>query len=79
MTHHCHWNGCPREVPPQKWGCKRHWFMLPLRLRAKIKEFYRAGQELEKNPSRDYIDAVLEAQAWIRENNKGVINVSEQD
>jgi len=29
MSHHCHWPGCIREVPPKMWGCSTHWFRLP--------------------------------------------------
>lgn len=28
-----HWPGCGAHVPPAMWGCRRHWFMLPKRLR----------------------------------------------
>lgn len=34
--------------------CKRHWYSLPLHLRNRIWATYRAGQEDDKNPSKEY-------------------------
>ena len=67
MTHHCHWPGCPKAVPPAMWGCRQHWFALPKRLRDRIWATYRAGQEITKTPSDLYIEAAQAVQAWIRE------------
>lgn len=63
-THRCHWPGCPVEVPPSMWGCKPHWFRLPMSLRARIWRTYRPGQELDKRPSAEYLEVALEAQEW---------------
>lgn len=68
--HHCHWTGCSAKVPPAMWGCKKHWFKLPLGIRNKIWASYRAGQEITKTPSRKYMDAAEEARLWIAENSK---------
>lgn len=65
--HHCHWPGCTQQVPPAMWGCKRHWFKLPMRLRNKVWAAYRAGQEINGTPSLDYIAVAKEVQAWIKE------------
>lgn len=70
--HHCHWPGCPKEVPPAIWGCSRHWFKLPKSLREQIWQTYRPGQEITKTPSAAYVKVALEVQAWIRMNAKGV-------
>lgn len=67
MTHTCHWPGCTRRVPPARWGCRPHWYRLPLRLRNLIWREYRPGQEVTKTPSREYIAAAKEVQAWIAE------------
>jgi hypothetical protein len=67
-NHSCHWPGCPQQVPPALWGCKRHWFMLPKPIRNKIWQEYRSGQEETFDPSKEYISAAIEAQNWIREN-----------
>lgn len=67
-SHHCHWPGCERQVPPAMWGCKTHWFKLPKALRDRIWRAYRPGQERDQRPSADYLAAAREAQQWIREN-----------
>jgi hypothetical protein len=66
-NHHCHWPGCEKLVPPAMWGCSRHWFKLPARIRRNIWAAYRPGQEISKTPSAEYIAAAREAQDWIRE------------
>lgn len=65
--HTCHWPGCQRQVPPAMWGCKEHWFRLPLRHRNRIWATYRPGQEIDQCPSAAYVAAANEVQAWIRE------------
>ena len=66
-AHTCHWPGCPRRVPPSMWGCKPHWFRLPVLLRNKVLANYRPGQEITKTPSAEYIEVAKEVQAWIKE------------
>lgn len=66
--HHCHWPGCKLNVPPAKWGCKRHWFMLPQRIRSLIWQTFKPGQEKTKTPSAEYVAVAREAQDWIKEN-----------
>lgn len=67
MSHFCHWPGCPLEVPPRLWGCKKHWFKLPKEIRIRISETYIPGQEISKTPSREYIEAAKAAHDWIEE------------
>lgn len=64
-SHHCHWPGCEAQVPPAKWGCLKHWRMLPKELQNRIWRAYRPGQEHTLTPSRDYIDAAKAVQEWI--------------
>lgn len=64
--HACHWPGCLQQVPPAKWGCSRHWFMLPKALRDRIWRAYRPGQEQDLKPSESYLEAAQAVQAWIR-------------
>jgi hypothetical protein len=68
--HTCHWPGCDKVVPPAMWGCKRHWFKLPQRLRNAIWRTYQPGQEISKDPTADYLAVADEVQQWIRENGK---------
>ncbi len=53
--HHCHWPGCKAQVPPARWGCYRHWMMLPRRLRDLIWSTFRPGQEKNMTPSVEYV------------------------
>lgn len=63
--HVCHWPGCEQQVPPAMWGCKAHWFALPLALRNKIWKAYRPGQEIDMRPSEAYLEAARAVQDWI--------------
>lgn len=67
MRHSCHWPGCPRFVPPAKWGCTKHWFALPKGLRDELFKHYVPGQEITKTPSSEYLEAAREVQRWIAE------------
>jgi hypothetical protein len=53
--HRCHAQHCPTEVPPQLFMCRKHWSMVPLALRASIKQTFRPGHEVDKNPSAEYL------------------------
>lgn len=66
--HTCHHPNCTKQVPPKLWGCSKHWFRLPLRLRRLIWQHYRPGQEIDKKPSADYIKVAQEVQQWCLEN-----------
>jgi hypothetical protein len=66
--HGCHWPGCTTSVPPALWGCRKHWYMLPIGIRTRIWRAYRSGQEDDMRPSADYMKVAHEAQAWIAEN-----------
>ncbi len=68
--HHCHWPGCPRQVPPAMWGCREHWFRLPKYLRDKIWDAYEPGQEIRMDPSEAYLEAATEVQEWIKSQTK---------
>ena len=71
MSHTCHWPGCGTPVPPKMWGCRKHWFRLPKRLRDEIWRTYRPGQETDKQPSDAYLAAAWEVQAWIAQQTAG--------
>lgn len=64
MSHTCHWPGCPVEVEPQLWGCRTHWYRLPMAIRRDIWRYYRPGQEITKDPSDAYIGAARRAREW---------------
>ena len=64
-SHNCHWLGCETQVPPTMWGCKSHWFKLPMRLRNKLWATFKPGQEVSGTPSKKYVKAALEVREWI--------------
>lgn len=66
MAHTCHWPGCDKEVPPKLWGCQRHWYTLPANLRARVWAAYRPGQEIDKQPSPEYLAVAHDVQKWIK-------------
>jgi hypothetical protein len=63
--HTCHAAGCSTPVPPKMFMCRRHWFMLPKVMRDAVWATYVPGQEVRKDPSREYIDASTEAIRWL--------------
>jgi len=65
MKHLCHHpTFCEKPVPPQLLACKRHWFMLPEAIRKLIWRTYRPSQEVDKRPSREYLDAFKQAEDY---------------
>jgi hypothetical protein len=66
--HHCHWPGCEKQVPPAMWGCRTHWYSLPIDLRSAIWKSYVPGQEASGRPGRAYVDAARAVQEWIAKN-----------
>jgi hypothetical protein len=66
-NHTCHWPGCTKQVPPAMWGCKSHWFVLPVSIRNKIWAAYRPGQEVTMTPSAAYLQVAKEAEVWIKQ------------
>ena len=67
MSHHCHATGCNVAVPPEMFACKRHWYLLPKRLRDAIWAAYRPGQCDDWQISKAYADAAREAVRWLAE------------
>jgi hypothetical protein len=66
-NHHCHWPDCDKQVPPAAWGCKAHWFALPIGLRNRIWATFKPGQEVNGTPSAAYIEAAKAVQQWIKD------------
>ena len=61
----CRWPGCKVQVPARMWGCKRHWYTLPHKIRDAIWAAYRPGQEIDLEISEEYEKAEGAAQEWI--------------
>ena len=67
MKHTCHAKNCTAEVPPRLFMCKPHWRRLPKHLQDAIWEHYEPGQEVRKDPSREYLSAADDAVKWLAE------------
>jgi hypothetical protein len=61
VNHVCHARKCMVPVPPKMLMCKRHWYMVPKELRDRVWATYRRGQEIDKDPSMEYLDAAMAA------------------
>jgi hypothetical protein len=59
--HVCHALKCSVPVPPSMLMCRKHWFMVPKNLRDDVWRTYRKGQEITKDPSGEYLDAMKAA------------------
>jgi hypothetical protein len=64
MRHACHWPGCAKEIPPRRLMCRSHWKTLPPAIRSAVWNAYRPGQEIDRDPSREYVTAARAAQEW---------------
>ena len=61
MVHRCHAKDCTQAVPPKMLMCKHHWAMVPKHLQRAVWQHYRAGQEVTKDPSPEYLAAAQNA------------------
>ncbi len=69
--HRCHARGCDVPVAPKLLFCLRHWRMCPASLQRAVWRHYRKGQEIDKQPTRAYMEAqraAIEAVAKAEEN-----------
>ncbi len=68
-VHLCHARNCTIPVPPRMLMCLAHWRKVPLLLQRKVWRYYRPGQEVDKQPSAEYLAVMKEAiqAVWERE------------
>ena len=64
--HFCHAKTCKIVVPPKRLMCKRHWFMVPADLRKAVWREYRPGQEVDKDPTAEYLKTAQKAIAAVQ-------------
>lgn len=74
--HLCHARGCSEPVPPKLLMCAKHWRMVPANLQAAVWRTYRAGQEIDKRPSHDYLDAARAAIAAVEEKERPALQLT---
>ncbi len=55
VPHVCHARGCTTEIEPRLFMCSDHWQQVPPALRESINSTYRLGQEVDKQPSSQYL------------------------
>ena len=77
MKHLCHHPTCETAVAPEMLACKRHWFMLPEAIRKQIWRTYRPGQEKDKRPSRQWLDAFKQAEDYWNQRLASTISLSD--
>ena len=78
MKHLCHAPGCKVEVPPKIFMCLPHWRRLPAKMRREIWACYRPGQEVDKNPSLEYLQAAQRARAYIADLESGAAKAQKE-
>lgn len=61
VAHLCHARGCSTAVDPRLLMCAPHWRLVPRALQLAVWRSYRRGQELRKDPSREYVEAARAA------------------
>jgi hypothetical protein len=59
--HLCHAADCKTEVAPKFLMCAAHWRRVPRNLQLNVYRHYRAGQEQDKSPTREYLKAAQNA------------------
>lgn len=66
-VHTCHADGCNVEVPPKLLMCAPHWRMVPKALQRRVWATYVPGQEVRKDPTSEYLEAMRAAVAAVAE------------
>lgn len=59
--HTCHAEGCEVGVAPKLLMCLKHWRMVPKPLQVQVWRHYRPGQENDKRPTAEYLEAARAA------------------
>ena len=67
MRHHCHAIGCEVTTAPKFLMCGRHWRLVPKLLQRDVWNTYENGQEIKKNPSREWMQAADTAINYVAE------------
>lgn len=64
-AHTCHARGCDVHVKPEMLLCKKHWFMVPKKIRDAVWANYRAGQCDDMSPSKSWMTAASAAIGFV--------------
>jgi hypothetical protein len=63
--HNCHADNCKRFVPSNLFMCGQHWKKVSQKTQQLIWKTYRTGQEIDKNPSKEWLEASRLARAEV--------------
>ncbi len=63
----CNADGCNKRINHCVFMCGYHWGLVPVHLQKDIYRYYRKGQEIDKNPSPDYISVANVAIRTVKE------------
>jgi hypothetical protein len=70
IKHLCHARNCTADVQPRMFMCRKHWYMLPKKLRDGVWAAYVPGQGIRKDPTGESLATVREAIAVVAESEK---------
>lgn len=59
--HTCHPQNCTRTIHPSLLMCGKHWRMVSQPTQRLVWKHFRAGQEVDKKPSRESVEAMRKA------------------
>lgn len=62
-THPCPWPECPKRVERWRWGCGKHWYALPEKIRLEITSAWKGGRG---EHSEAHKAALILAMGWIK-------------
>lgn len=54
-VHPCRAQDCPAELPTEVFMCPQHWSKVPAALRDSLKQTMQSGQEIDDNPSAEFL------------------------
>lgn len=58
LEHHCHAAGCGKSVHPKMLMCAKHWKLVPFAVQCRIYATYVPGQEMRKDASEKFLEAM---------------------
>lgn len=65
--HTCHARGCNVKTKPKMFMCLKHWRMIPQHMQDELWAVYVPGQEIRKDPSREYIEVAMRLVRYVQE------------
>lgn len=74
-VHLCHAIGCSTPIDPWRLMCAPHWKRVPPELQTAVWAAYRHGQEKDKRPSREYLEAAELAIAAVARADAGQLKI----